>query len=435
MSAPTSADITDVRGGVAGIAATYDAVRALADTCDTAGSVLRGWAGLGARVLADPDLVASAILSPLTFAEAEATVVAATTGPDGVLPESLGWEADAVLVRGALDRLQLADAVVGATVDALDREVCLAAVPTALSIAAVLGPDALERQVVAHPGVVQHAVNGAGGAGTTALLTLAYGDDGTPRTLARPDLVVPAGGEQPHDLTGLIDHLHQVALFSPDSDSPDNGTIEVQSYDAGTDEARHVVYLPGTDDIATLPWTKDGDIRDLPTDLRSDAGLPTGYQQGILHAMHQAGIGPHEPVLLVGHSLGGMEAAALASHAGGFDVTNVVTAGSPTAQVHGFPDGTHVLSLEHQGDLVPMLDGAANPDTVGQVTVTFADGGTGIVDHHDYGHYLAGAAAVDASRDPSVVEQLDSLSAHGFLGSSGQHPTVTSQVFQVVRGR
>ncbi len=114
----------------------------------------------------------------------------------------------------------------------------------------------------------------------------------------------------------------------------------------------------------------------------------------------------------------------------------MVTAGSPTAQVHGFPDGTHVLSLEHQGDIVPTLDGAPNPDTVGQVTVTFDDdGGTGIVGHHDYAPYLDGAAAVDASTDPSVVEQLDSLSAHGFLGSAGQHPTVTSQVFQVVRGR
>ncbi|MEP9362624.1 hypothetical protein ABLE68_06640 [Nocardioides sp. CN2-186] len=430
-----SADIADVRGGVAGVAATYDAVRALADTCDAAGSVLRGWAGLGARVMADPDLVASAILSPLTFAEAEHAVVAATTGPDGLLPESLGWEADAALVRCAVDRLQLADALVSATVGSLDREVCLAVVPAALGIAAVLGPDALEDQVVAHPGLVQHAVHGAGAGTTGALLALAYGDDGTPRTTARPDLVVPSGGEQPHDLTGLIDHLHQVALFSQGPDSPDNGTIEIQSYDAGTDGARHVVYLPGTDDLATLPWTKDDDIRDLPTDLRSDAGLPTGYQQGILDAMHQAGIGPHEPVLLVGHSLGGMDAAALASHAHGFDITNVVTAGSPTAQVHGFPEGTHVLSLEHQGDIVPTLDGAPNPDTVGQVTVTFEDGGTSIVDHHDYGHYLAGAAAVDASTDPSVVEQLDSLSTHGFLATDGRPPSVTSHVFQVVRAR
>ncbi|MFC6345581.1 alpha/beta hydrolase, partial [Nocardioides hankookensis] len=141
-----------------------------------------------------------------------------------------------------------------------------------------------------------------------------------------------------------------MAALSPDVDSPDNGTLEVQSLDAGTDHARHIVYLPGTDDLGTLPWTQDDDIRDLGSDLRSAAGEPTSYQRGILDAMHQAGIGPHEPVLLVGHSLGGMEAAALASRDTGFAITDVVTAGSPTAQVDGFPHGVHVLSLEHRGD-------------------------------------------------------------------------------------
>ena len=90
------AAITGVTGGSAGLAATYAAVLELATAYDTAGDRMRGWAGLGARILADDDLVASAVLSPVTFAAAEGAVLDATTGPDGLLPESLGWETDAI---------------------------------------------------------------------------------------------------------------------------------------------------------------------------------------------------------------------------------------------------------------------------------------------------------------------------------------------------
>ncbi|CAI9401267.1 hypothetical protein [Nocardioides sp. T2.26MG-1] len=467
-----SADIVSVTGGSAGLAATYAAVRELADTYDAAGSRLRGWAALGAETMTDPDLAESAILAPLTFAEAEAAVLAATTGPDGVLVESCGWEVDAVAVRAAVAALETADALVRAAVDQVDHAVGRsvgftlgATAPGLVPLLATTLPlvppgvwHALEDWVVAHPGVVQHAANGGGGVleglwdGTTplapggpvglplvvpdaaagaGLLALLYGPAGHAAVTGLPGV---RGGPdaQPGDLAGLISHLHDVADLSPDPDSPLNGTIEIQTLDAGTDHVRHIVYLPGTDDIATLPWTQDDDTRDSASDLASAAGHQTVYQQGILQAMVQAGIGPHDPVLLVGHSLGGMEAAAILGRGGdGFNVTNVVTAGSPTAQVDGFPAGSHLLSLEHHGDVVPLLDGADNPDSVEQATVTFDDEPTGILDAHDYHHYVAGAAAADASADPSVREQLASLHAHGFLGAGGA--TTEAQVFQIVR--
>ena len=46
----------------------------------------------------------------------------------------------------------------------------------------------------------------------------------------------------------------------------------------------------------------------------------------------EAGVRSDEPVLLVGHSLGGMAAAAILAGNSGYHVTDVVTAGSPTAQ-------------------------------------------------------------------------------------------------------
>jgi pimeloyl-ACP methyl ester carboxylesterase len=135
--------------------------------------------------------------------------------------------------------------------------------------------------------------------------------------------------------------------------------------------------------------------------------------------------------MVVGHSLGGMEAAALAAHHHGYHVTDVVTAGAPTAQLSGFPAGSNVLSLEQQGDIVPQLDGAPNPDSVQQTTVTFdAHPGGGVTAHHSYGAYEQGAGLVDGSTDPSVEAAVRSLHDHGYLGTGG---TVTSQVFQITR--
>ena len=397
--------ITGVSGGGHGLAAVYAAVRALAATFDRAADELRSWALLGARTLADPDLLTSAPLAPVTFAVAETTVLAATTGAQGVLVQSLHWEADALLVREAVALLDAGDDRVRAWMQRLDR--------------------ALVEQAFG----VTHPPRNAG------LLALAYGSDGHPGVRPSGD-VVPGSSVQPAGLDDLVGHLQQVAALSSDPDSPHNGTIQVQSLDAGTDRARHIVYLPGTDDLTTLPGTQDDDVRDLGTDLLTMGGEQNSYQQGVLQAMARAGVGPHDPVLLVGHSLGGMTAAAILAQGSPFHVTHVVTAGSPTAQVPGFPAGSHVLSLEHEGDVVPLVDGAPNPDSVEQVTVTFADhGGAGGVEGlHDYWHYVNGAAAVDAATDPSVREQLASLHAAGFLATgTGPPATVSSQVFRVVR--
>jgi pimeloyl-ACP methyl ester carboxylesterase len=160
------------------------------------------------------------------------------------------------------------------------------------------------------------------------------------------------------------------------------------------------------------------------------SGADTTYAEGIRRAMTEAGIGPHDPVLLVGHSLGGMEAASMLAHGSGFDVTHVVTAGSPIAGIHGYPPGSHVLSLENRGDVVPLLDGHDNADSVPQVTVQFDDHETSIAGNHALAHYVRGAGAVDASPDPSIREQLHSLRLHGFLGG---HVPATSQILQVTR--
>jgi hypothetical protein len=468
--------ISEVTGGIAGLAASYAAMRALAHRFDVTGDRLRDHATADARVLVASDLLESAPLSPVTFAEAEGRVADAGAGLHGAAEASMVYEADAVLVRATVAAYEECDRLVATSFQVLDyalgREVGQAVVDAApalllLGLVAVpawqrlpaetrrrLGDD-VEEWVDDHPGFVQHAVDGSGGlldgllsgaplaAGLTGLaafhptagdaagdLAGLYPDEGLPVVRRRHDLHVPLGRTPPADLTGLMRHLRQTNDLSAPEDPGDQGTIEIQTLHAADGTVRHVVYLPGTDDMTATPWSNDGDVRDLPADLHVIAGDHTAYAAGIEQAMRDAGIGPHDPVLLVGHSLGGMEAASLVAHGSGFDVTHVVTAGSPIGGVTGYPTGTHVLSLENRGDVVPLLDGRDNADSIQQVTVRFDDHETSIVGNHDLRHYVHGAAAVDASADPSVRDQLDRLRADGFLGLPG---TATSQVFQITR--
>jgi hypothetical protein len=468
--------ITDVTGGVGGLAATYAAVRALADRFDRAGDRLRARAADDRRVLTDAALTESAPLSPLTYVEAEARLLDATCGVHGALESSVTYEADALLVRTTVGAFEECDRLVAASFDVLDYVAGRAVGTTVATWApelALLGllavpvwrqlPDDARRRLGddlqewadEHPELVQHAVEGSGGlldgllgevpkaggllglaafhptAGDAAAdLAGLYAPEGRAHVRRRPDLGVPSGEDPPSDVADLMQHLEQTNGLSPADRPGDQGTIEVQTLRAADGSVRHVVYLPGSDDLTTTPWSEDADVRDLPADLHVITGDHTAYADGIARAMHEAGIGPHDPVLLVGHSLGGIEAASMLSHGSDFDVTHVVTAGSPVAGLHGFPPGSHVLSLENQGDLVPLLDGHDNADSVAQVTVRFDDHETSIAGNHDMSHYVRGAAAVDASADPSVREQVASLHAQGFLGSTG---SATSQVFQITR--
>jgi len=482
----TPPPITEVSGGSHGMAVAYDHALALADDYDGAGSRMRGWAASGGRVLVDGDLLESSVLSPITFAEAETSVLAATSGPDGVLVASVVWEADALTIRVGVRATQLTDALVARAMEELDRGLgyvvgytITASGPELLLPVAVGGAalvliwsqlpddtkaelqdktlDEVQEWLNQHPEVVQHVVNGSGGLleGLWDGLTpgLPGGPIGVP--LVTPDtesaagllaglysdgqhqtvpttLTVPSSNTPPADLTAMLEHLKEVNDLSDQAHPEHNGTIEIQTITGPDGEVRHIVYAPGTDDLTTTPWGQDGDVRDLGTNLLLVSGQDNAYQRGILDAMRQAGVQPGQPVAIVGHSQGGMEGAAILSQGSAYTVTNVVTAGSPIASVEGYPDGSHVLSLENQGDVIPLLDGEDNADSAEQVTVRFDDHEMSIGGNHGLDHYIQGAEAVQASGDPSIQEQLASLEEQGFIGpADGQN--VTSQIFQITR--
>lgn len=482
MSDPT-VPITGLRGGLGGLAVAHDRARALAATFDGAGNRMRGWAGTGGRVLRNGDLLESSLLSPVSFADAELAVLEATTGPDGILVESVSWETDALLIRSSVWAYESTDQLVAGSFEVLDYAagrllgVTLAVgLPTVITTgllgwglysvlppplqreareAADDGSESLQRWLTEHPGVVERLANGGGGLvdgfwtgvsrqpwigpdgdvsfhptteSAAGLLAGFFPDDGTPGVERRDDLAPDR--EAPTSVAALMATLEQVAALSGTPDSPDNGTVEVQTI-SGARGPVHVVYLPGTDDMATTPWSADDDVRDMPTNLLAVSGASTSYADGILEAMRRAGVEPGDPVLLVGHSQGGIMAAHLAAQQGTYDVTGVVTAGSPVAGQGPYPESTHVLSLEHHGDVVPLADGGRNADAANHVTVTFDDGSaSGVAGHHDLAHYVAGGAAVDASDDPTLLAELARLEEAGFLRRDGD---ASSQVFQISR--
>jgi len=244
------------------------------------------------------------------------------------------------------------------------------------------------------------------------------------------DLQVPMSGTAPTGLPALVDHAGQVSALSGDGHPENDGTIEVQTITGADGRRRHVVYLPGLDDAD--PLGADADVRDAGAAVSLEAGVPTAYGAGVVEAMHQAGVRPGEQVLLVGHSQGGMQAAALAVHRTPYDVTHVLTLGSPTVPGHA-PAGVEVLSLEHEGDPVPLADLGASTDSPQHVTVTF-DSGRAPLAHpmadHGFGHYSAGAVAAEHSADPVVQHAVAGLDP--FLAQPGDHAAGT--VFEITRG-
>lgn len=83
--------------------------------------------------------------------------------------------------------------------------------------------------------------------------------------------------------------------------------------------------------------------------------LCSQYDRAVLAAMQQAGVGPNDPVMLVGFSQGGIMAGHLAAYNSDDNWDAVVVAGAPIDSMP-IPSTTTVVSVQHSGDPVPRLD-------------------------------------------------------------------------------
>jgi len=160
----------------------------------------------------------------------------------------------------------------------------------------------------------------------------------------------------------------------------------------------------------TLPSTKNWQVVDGDTGAANDLGSnlaliltpdrQAAYERAAIAAMHQAGIGPEDAVMLVGFSQGGILAGKLAVTQP-FSIRAIVVAGAPIDNKAIGSDVT-VLSLQHPLDPVPQLEGATHQDTANWVTLhTPPDAGDDVHGALSYSH--TAAHSIDASDSAAVV--------------------------------
>jgi hypothetical protein len=442
----------EVTGGAGGTAVALDALEsAAAGLRRAAGSLVEVVARVAAGSLA-VELGPGSAVSPVTAVRAKAAVLEAT-GPTGLAGDVLVLEGLGSAAWAAVETYRAGEAAVADGVAAAQDAVMLAvghALPEV--VVGVLALDALgvdvagflDRGVYDLPalvgltGGVEGLVAGLASNPVTApfllpgelsrrpgepgLAGLPLGsDERALRVLAdsaaslglledgqRARVTAEGSGAAGSAPTDLADLTRDLADLGGGADQPDRvRVVEV----VGERGSAWLLEVPGT-----RVWgpRASGSPFDLTTDVRLMAQESTVLAAGATEALSraQASCGHDtsgEPVMLVGHSLGGIVAAGLASSPrfrSGHGRLSVVTLGAPVSRMP-VPADVSVLSLEHVQDAVPRLDGAGNPDREGWVTVTRdlrgdADGVETATRAHATSEYVQTAAGADASDSTSM---------------------------------
>ncbi|MGY1836967.1 hypothetical protein ACI79P_17885 [Blastococcus sp. SYSU DS0510] len=460
----------EVRGGAGGVEADLADLAALAGGSLDLGEALAATSAACHALLLDPDLLASAVLDPAGVARFQAALLEALDGPGGLSALAVTFAARAATLRAAVEAYAAADAALAELADDLHWAAGFFPEVTGSALL-VLGAGQLltdpggtvaevreladdpERWLTEHPGLVDHVVNAAPGTASRLGLTtggllspwLGGGDvrsaaarlgrlwpDGVPVVQDRPDDVRAAAVRPPR---GAADLLAALDLRSEES-GPARDHIGVRVLTRADGTTAYVVDIPGTQDWDLPGGPVNPATHDLGTNVRVLGGDVTTRQRAIAEALRRAGAGPADPVMLVGHSQGGMVAAQAAHDAGTadfpYDVRCVLTAGSPIGRV-AVPAGVQVLALENEHDVVPHLDGRDNDDDANVTTVTFdrRNGSLG-ADHGLRNAYLHGARLVDRSADPSLAAYR--AGAAPFLAGPGEDMTVVARVYSISRG-
>lgn len=490
-ASPAAVRILAVTGGAGSIAAAYEDLTACARLLTDVGRDIAALLASTHPVLADGDLVASSALAPASAARASAAVVEALDGPTGLLACSgrlgaLGLTLDAAVLRyQAADRLgdealTVRRNLAGAAVVLLSPAVVGVGLQTGSlwflagrvgGAAAGEGPrEGIEELLLARPGIVDEVVGSAPGAVSTAtalllgpatapvdvvitsatghtvfpwdvgegagLLSLLYAPERAAVTRVGPAAGVvepPARGV--HD---LLRGLEQRARLARGRRQGEIGVRRVVTRSADGDRrTAWVVDIPGTRDWQADPRGDRPHLNDLTTSLGAMAGDDTARVEGVAQALAAAGARPEDPVMLVGHSQGGLVAARAAAQwrAGGrYRVTHVVAAGAPLALVD-VPREVQVLAIEDRADLVAHLDARDNPDRAHWVTVT-TDSASGsersLGERHSLAAtYLPAAALLDAAAADVPALREFVTGAEAFLAAAGEEVEVRTSTYDI----
>ena len=166
--------------------------------------------------------------------------------------------------------------------------------------------------------------------------------------------ITPAHDEAPKDIEDLF---IREANCHRDVDS---GQVRIEEIAGPDGSTRYIVYVPATTDWSPEPGEN---TTDLTTNDQGMAGNDTVMREMVRQAIADADIPPGAEVMLVGYSQGGITAGSLAADPAFLADVNVTALVSVGAPISDFPidEGIDVLSIEHEQDLVPDLDGNENP--------------------------------------------------------------------------
>ncbi|NYD23025.1 hypothetical protein [Kineococcus aurantiacus] len=362
-----------------------------------------------------------------------------------VLVAAAGQVAAGGLDLGALRRTATAE--FGAVDDRVRDDVTgvgllLAAHPEVAEQLVATTPDLLAAAGLPAPGGVAGVAGALTSLGAVTPLFRETAVRVTPVPVAR---AVPS--RPPNGLAEVLDGVvHQSTGYTAAAGSvngrlgpagtPRPGGIRLERVTQADGRVAWIAEVPGTQDWTPFPGAT-GTPMDLTTNLRAVAGQPTATGAAVVSALRQAGVGPGEPVLLAGHSQGGLTAAALAADpavTAEFRITHVLTAGSPVDGT-AVPAGVRVVSLEHTGDVVPALDGRAARGSADRAVVV-RDAGQDPADPlraHGWDAYLDTAALADRSDDAALRRFRESGSA--FFDAPGARVDVFDYTAERVAAR
>ncbi len=215
---------------------------------------------------------------------------------------------------------------------------------------------------------------------------------GSATLVPTPANLQPVRGLQ--DAAERVQNLYRLPEVKP-------GTVAIQKNSLPNDETTWVVMVPGTQGGVTeehgFDWLSNALL------IRGGDAPPT---QVVQDAMRQAGIEKNDKVTLIGHSQGGLSAIDI-SNSDEFDVSHVVTMGTPTA-LQSSNESTQYLAVEAEKDIVPALDGNVNTDRLNRTTVR--SDGTGLdrpegledLDPHSIENYREVLMEAENSGHPST---------------------------------
>lgn len=465
-----------ISGGAGSTEAHYDDMLTSARLVDTAGDAARdAQIRLVRTMTALP--TAGAVLSPGSALQVAGQGAQLTIGSSSLIALGLELEIMARGVRLSVQLYQAKDTAVAATLTTFHFGTALPHVAivlagvadvaiheTALDI--VLGPirdphrhpvnpiavfarhfqthlSAAERR---DPGIVDDAVRaarimtwgvpGMGGSFEHQVATiLAAGShvgllrDSTPVRVTPVSTVSTVSPAATGSIAGLV-------KAEADTESAGNSARSRLTVDHRVDAQGHghwVVNVPGTESWSpTMPPNPS----DVTANLRGIAGVDSSLYPAVSTALAMAmaakGIKPGtEPVMLVGHSQGGILAARLAANAQfrtRYNVTHLLTIAAPESRIT-IPKSVQALSIEHTADPVPRLDTIGRTDAKNRIRAVIDPRSSmdpakkGLIDEHDGQLYARTARKYLGPDNKNPTLRRWYTDTHGFMNGTGDRYT------------